>query len=92
MTQATQAPARTRAQISERTLGTDPWWKAPRITASLLTIWVAYATSGAPRRAFLGQRWHVRPFPRGRRIRVAEPVLEDGPISCGLCKGGFTAQ
>jgi hypothetical protein len=44
MTQATEAPARTRAQIADRTLRTDPWWKAPRITATLLTIWVAYAT------------------------------------------------
>jgi len=44
MTQAPEAPARTRAQISERTFRKDPWWRAPRITAMLLTIWVAYAT------------------------------------------------
>jgi hypothetical protein len=44
MTQAPEAPARTRAQIADRTLRTDPWWKTPRITATLLTIWVAYAT------------------------------------------------
>ena len=44
MTQAPEAPARTRAQISERTFRKDPWWRAPRITAALLTIWVAYAT------------------------------------------------
>jgi hypothetical protein len=44
MTQAPEAPARTRAQISERTFRKDPWWRAPRITATLLTIWVAYAT------------------------------------------------
>jgi hypothetical protein len=44
MTQAPEAPARTRAQIPGRTLRTDPWWQAPRITAALLTIWVAYAT------------------------------------------------
>src|SRR6266852_5256854 len=44
MTQAPGAPARTRAQISERTFRKDPWWRAPRITATLLTIWVAYAT------------------------------------------------
>ena len=45
MTQAPEAPApaRVRAQIAERTLRTDPWWKAPRITATLLTIWVIYA-------------------------------------------------
>jgi hypothetical protein len=44
MTQVTAAPARTRAQISERTLRKDPWWKQPRLVATLLTIWVAYAT------------------------------------------------
>jgi len=44
MTQAPEAPARTRAQFSERTFRKDPWWRAPRITAALLTIWVAYAT------------------------------------------------
>jgi hypothetical protein len=44
MTQAPEAPARTRAQISQPTLRTDPWWRAPRITATLLTIWVVYAT------------------------------------------------
>ncbi len=40
MTQASVAPAKTRAQISEETLRKDPWWRAPRITATLLTIWV----------------------------------------------------
>jgi hypothetical protein len=44
MTQALQAPARTRAQIAGRTLRTDPWRKAPRVTAALLTIWVTHAT------------------------------------------------
>jgi hypothetical protein len=44
MTQAPEAAARTRAQISERTFRKDPWWRAPRITAVLLTIWVTYAT------------------------------------------------
>jgi hypothetical protein len=44
MTQAPVAPAKTRAQIPERTLRKDPWWRAPAVTATLLTIWVAYAT------------------------------------------------
>ena len=44
MTQAPEAPARTRAQISERTLRTDSWWKTPRVVAAGLTIWVVYAT------------------------------------------------
>jgi hypothetical protein len=44
MTQASVAPGKTRAQISEKTLRKDPWWRAPAITATLLTIWVTYAT------------------------------------------------
>jgi len=40
MTQAMEAPASTRAQISERTLRQDPWWRAPAVTAVLLIIWV----------------------------------------------------
>jgi len=44
MTQISEAPARTRAQISERTLRKDPWWNRGRVVATLLTIWVAYAT------------------------------------------------
>ncbi len=44
MTQITDAPAKTRAQISQKTLRTDPWWRSPALVAVLLTIWVAYAT------------------------------------------------
>jgi hypothetical protein len=44
MTQLTDAPAKTRAQITQKTLRTDPWWRSPAITAVLLTIWVTYAT------------------------------------------------
>jgi hypothetical protein len=44
MTQAPEAPARTRAQISARTFRTDKWLKSPRVVAAGLTIWVAYAT------------------------------------------------
>jgi hypothetical protein len=58
MTQAPVAPAKTRAQISERTLRKDPWWRAPRITATLLTIWVAYATV----HVFLGKWYYVPQF------------------------------
>ncbi len=43
MTQITEAPAKTRARISQNTLRTDPWWRSPAITAVLLTIWVTYA-------------------------------------------------
>jgi hypothetical protein len=52
---APEAPARTRAQISERTFRKDPWWRAPRITATLLTIWVGYATV----RVFTGHWYYV---------------------------------
>jgi hypothetical protein len=55
MTQAPEAPARTRAQISERTLRKDPWWQQPRLVATLLTIWVAYATV----RVFTGHWYYV---------------------------------
>src|ERR1700689_5193061 len=55
MTQAPEAPGRSRAQISERTFRKDPWWRAPRITATLLTIWVAYATV----RVFTGHWYYV---------------------------------
>jgi hypothetical protein len=44
MTQLTEAPAKTRAQITQKTLRIDPWWRSPAITAVLLTIWVTYAT------------------------------------------------
>jgi hypothetical protein len=44
MTQLSEAPARTRAQIPERTLREDPWWRKPAVTAVLLSIWVIYAT------------------------------------------------
>jgi hypothetical protein len=55
MTQAPEAPDRTRAQISERTFRTDPWWKTPRVVATGLTIWVAYATV----RVFTGHWYYV---------------------------------
>ncbi len=56
MTQAPVAPAKTRAQISEPTLRKDRWWRAPAITAVLLTIWVTYATV----HVFIG-RWYWVP-------------------------------
>ena len=34
MTQAPEAPARSRAQISERTFRKDKWWQTPRIVAA----------------------------------------------------------
>ena len=56
MTQISEAPARTRAQIKERTLRTDPWWNRGRVVATLLTIWVLYATV----RVFTGH-WYFVP-------------------------------
>jgi hypothetical protein len=55
MTQAPEAPARTRAQITARTLRTDPWWKQPRIVAAGLSIWVIYATV----HVFIGKWYYV---------------------------------
>jgi hypothetical protein len=56
MTQLSDAPARTRAQISEQTLRKDQWRRKPIITAVLLTIWVLYATV----RVFTGH-WYFVP-------------------------------
>ena len=55
VTQAPEAPARTRARISARTFRTDNWLKSPRIVAAGLTIWVAYATV----RVFTGHWYYV---------------------------------
>ncbi|HYK66562.1 MAG TPA: hypothetical protein VEV45_01355 [Streptosporangiaceae bacterium] len=55
MTQVTDAPAKTRAQISQKTLRTDPWWRSPTVTAVLLTIWVTYATV----HVFIGRYYFV---------------------------------
>ncbi|MGI9008461.1 MAG: hypothetical protein ACR2FU_20090 [Streptosporangiaceae bacterium] len=44
MTQVTQAPAKTRAQIAARTLRQDRWRRQPAITAAFLTIVVVYLT------------------------------------------------
>jgi hypothetical protein len=55
-TEVTAAPARTRAAISEPTLRKDPWWRAPAVTATLLSIWVIYATV----HIFVG-RWYWVP-------------------------------
>jgi hypothetical protein len=55
MTQATVRPSRTRAQIADKTLRQDPWWRAPAITAAALTIWVIYATV----RVFMGHWYWV---------------------------------
>ena len=56
MTQISEAPARTRAQIAERTLRKDRWAQAPAVVVTLLTIWVAYATV----RVFTGH-WYFVP-------------------------------
>ncbi|HWG16068.1 MAG TPA: hypothetical protein VG268_22605, partial [Streptosporangiaceae bacterium] len=55
MTQALDAPGRTRAQIQEKTLRKDPWWRQPAIVVTLLTIWVLYATV----RVFMGHYYWV---------------------------------
>ena len=45
MTQATEAPARDRAHIGERTLRKDPWWRQPAINGGALTVAVIYLLS-----------------------------------------------
>ena len=58
MTQVSEAPARTRAQIAEGTLRKDRWWQAPAVTAVLLSIWVGYATV----RVFTGHWYFVEQY------------------------------
>jgi hypothetical protein len=79
MTQAPEAPARTRAQIPGRTLRTDPWWQAPRITAALLTIWVAYATV----HVFAGHWYYVA------RYHYLAPFFS--PCVSGACVPGSSS-
>jgi hypothetical protein len=55
MTQVSDAPARTRAQVSARTLRKDNWKQSPIIVATLLTLWVTYATV----RVFMGHWYWV---------------------------------
>ena len=55
MTQVSDAPARTRAQLTARTLRKDNWNKAPIVVVTLLTLWVAYATV----RVFMGHWYWV---------------------------------
>src|ERR1700753_4218686 len=56
MTQLSAAPAGPRAQLKERTHRTGPWYHRGRVVATLLTIWVAYATV----RVFTGH-WYFVP-------------------------------
>src|ERR1017187_9878613 len=79
MTQAPVAPAKTRAQIAERTLRSDPWWRAPRITAAALTIWGLYATV----HVFLG-RWYWVP-----RYHYLTPFYS--PCISGECAAGSSS-
>ncbi len=79
MTQAMEAPASTRAQISERTLRQDPWWRAPAVTAVLLIIWVGYATV----HVFLG-RWYWVP-----RYHYLTPFYS--PCVSGACAAGSSS-
>ena len=58
MSQATVPSSRTRAQIADKTLRKDPWWRAPAITATLLSIWVTYATV----HVFIGNWYYVAKY------------------------------
>jgi hypothetical protein len=58
MTQISDAPAKTRAQISAKTLRTDRWRNKPTLVAALLTLWVAYATT----HVFIGNWYYVAAY------------------------------
>jgi hypothetical protein len=79
MTQVSEAPARTRAQIAEKTFRQDPWWRAPAIVATLLTIWVLYATV----RVFMGHYYWVA------RYHYLTPFYS--PCVSGECVPGSSA-
>jgi hypothetical protein len=79
MTQATQAPAKARAQISDKTLRRDRWWREPAVTATLLAIWVVYATV----HVFLG-RWYWVP-----RYHYLTPFYS--PCISGECAAGSSS-
>jgi hypothetical protein len=44
MTQVTQAPVKTRAQIASKTLRQDQWWRLPAFQAAVLGVVVIYLT------------------------------------------------
>jgi hypothetical protein len=79
MTQLSETPARTRAQIAERTLRKDPWWQRDRVVATLLTIWVVYATV----RVFTGHWYYVA------RYHYLTPFYS--PCVSGECVPGSSA-
>jgi len=78
-TEVTTAPARTRVAISEPTLRKDPWWRAPAVTATLLTIWVVYACV----HVFLG-RWYWVP-----QYHYLTPFYS--PCISGACAAGSSS-
>lgn len=75
---------------------TAPPATAARYTAELgdlaaaLTVWRHPEHRGGGRTS--SNNGVAARCPCGRRIRVAESVLKDGPIACGMCHGEFTAQ
>jgi hypothetical protein len=68
VTRATSMPSGTgapgRAAIKERTLRTDPWWRAPLIVFILLSLWVLYALvrTVSQRNFFVEQYHYLSPF------------------------------
>ncbi len=79
MTQVSDAPARTRARISERTLRRDNWKRSPVVVATLLSAWVAYATV----RVFVGH-WYWVP-----QYHYLTPFYS--PCVSGECAPGSSA-
>jgi hypothetical protein len=79
MTQVSDAPARTRAQVTARTLRKDNWKQSPIIVATLLTLWVTYATV----RVFMGH-WYWVP-----QYHYLTPFYS--PCVSGECAPGSSA-
>ena len=76
MTQVSQAPASTRAQIKEATLRKDPWWRQPAITGAALAVVVIVPDLGIPgQRGLLLEAVHlaaVLPLP-GHHLHQRRP-------------------
>jgi hypothetical protein len=73
----TSAPGR--AAIPERTLRTDPWWRAPLITFVLLSGWVLYAVirTASQRAYFAADEHYLSPFTSPCVTESCPPAARD---------------
>lgn len=58
MTQVTQAPAKSRAQIAAKTLRSDQWWRQPTINGIFLGVVVIYLTWAS----LVNKDYYVAPY------------------------------